>query len=425
MKIIRIASLILIVFLFTKCDKKDDPPIPPVIGMASITTVAASFVSIDSAIVGGLITMNGDTARIVESGIVYDTNPNPTINSYKTIKNVDSGAFTVLLTNLNQATTYYFKAYMVSSRGITYGNSLTFKTLVKNQTDNIRFIKKLEEYYHQGNPSVTSRIRTYTFSFDNLNRLVSVGLRNYMSIGFDTATCSLFYQGNSPKPYKIITPVTSTINPVKYDTVYFTYNGSNQLVLDSSYQTTELSPTQRVPVKRVYDLSNLSVTKIEWFRPFTLNGSPELWRSDVINNQTIGMTTQFYSPGNSRGNYSKTETFTYSTYRNPLGELNISGTIFSLIYHPTNYEILGNSFHKAVYNSNILPYYLDFFSQKIPTSFYLGGFTASDFLIGAQYDHFTIAITALPGSTIYPTKIEVKGSTSYPDDSFIYLYSYQ
>lgn len=134
--------------------------------------------------------------------------------------------------------------------------------------------------------------------------------------------------------------------------------------------------------------------------------------------------SKFYKPGMIAGNYAKTESFTYTNYINPLAKLNISGTIFSLIYKSTMNEILGNSWHKAIWNSNILEYYLDFYSQNIPQSFYLGGFSPGGFLIAAQYDHFTIAITPVQSGSNYPAQIEVKASTGYPDDSFIYKYYY-
>jgi hypothetical protein len=53
-------------------------------------------------------------------------------------------------------------------------------------------------------------------------------------------------------------------------------------------------------------------------------------------------------------NYGLTQNFIYTGYINPFSQLNISGTIFSLIYTPVTQEILGNSFTKAVWNSNIV-----------------------------------------------------------------------
>jgi hypothetical protein len=424
-KILRTLAYALLVLSVINCNKPhvdQSNPTPPTPGIATITTIAPTNISRDSAVTGGFIFLNGDAA-ITESGICYALTANPNVSNNKIIKTVAAGGFSVTLKALTPSTTYYFKSYFINARGTTYGDQYSFKTTDNPLSDSISYVKKIEVIYHIGNPSHNVNHVDYSFNYDNSNRLTKVGMKSYSTVGFDTATCSFFYQGVNSKPYMIVTPNTTTKNPVIYDTVYFAYNTSNQITADSCMEW-GLINTSRVPVKRVYSYPSAAKTIVHWFAPFTTGGPQELWRADTINNQQTEIMTQFYGSGNYRSNYAKTETFTYSNYVNPLAKLNIGGTIFSLLYKPIWKEILGNAVHKAVYNSNIIPYYLDFYSAKIPQSFYLGGFTNSGFLIGAAYDYFTIAVTPWVQRVNYPSQITVAASSSYPDDSFIYKFYY-
>lgn len=408
--------------LFTNCEKPEIIPVEPpviIVGVASVTTLPASGISKDSAVVGGFIVLNGDVP-VLESGICFDSIPNPSITSNKVIKTVASDTLIILLKDLKPATNYYYKAYLRNVKGIKYGNELSFKTAA----DSVGFIKRIEESYYHGITPNTSKNRDYSFYYDSTNRLISVGLRSHSPVGFDTATCSLYYKGANTKPYMIITPNTQSINPVLYDTVYFSYNSANQIIKDSTNESGYLSATQRVARKRVYQYPDAITTIVHWYAPLFLNGPQEIVRADTIKKQAVNVKTNFYGFGGAVGNYAKTEGFTYSNFINPLAKLNISGTIYSLIYKPTNFELFGNSAHKAVYNSNVLAYYLDFYSEMIPKSFFIGGYSPGGFLISAQSDLFTINITPSPRQGNYPAQIEVHGRTSLPDAKFIYKFYY-
>lgn len=136
----------------------------------------------------------------------------------------------------------------------------------------------------------------------------------------------------------------------------------------------------------------------------------------------VKLKSQLYYEQN-KLNYASAEGFRYSSLINPLSKLNISGTVFSLIYTPVVNEVLGNSAHKAVNNSNILPYFLDFYSSKVVSTFALGGFTDSDWLIGAQYDAFTFDAIPWSERSTYPSKITVGASTAL-ENKFEYRYFY-
>ena len=425
MKSNQLLAALFVILLMTGCKKNgiDQTTNPPVPVYGTIVTTIPANISADSAVTGGVISIGADKA-VTESGVCYAINTSPTVGDNKVIQTVADGRFTVSLKHLLPVTTYYIRAYFINTRGVTYGNEYSFKTISNPPVDSTSFVQKLEEYYHSGNPNYTNKNRDYTFYYDNSKRVVKVGLKNYSPIGFDTATTLLYYQGAAVKPYMVVVPNTETISPVLYDTIYFAYNANNQIIADSSNELYNPVTGERVFSKRIYSYPDPSKSYINNFKQFFPGSPVELFRADTINNSSPSIVTQLYSPGNVRGNYAKTEAFTFSNYINPLSRLNIAGTIFSLIYKPVGWEILGNSWHKAVFNSNGLPYYLDFYSSKIPSLFYLGGFTPGGFLISAQYDVFTITVVPLPGRLNYPSVITVQMSTSYPDDSFIYKYYY-
>jgi len=83
-------------------------------------TEIAIFLSYNSFSTGGTIDSGGGAA-IIERGVVYGTSTNPTkLNSYKAASTADTGSFSVTLTNLSTAKTYY-RAYAVNAGGISYG----------------------------------------------------------------------------------------------------------------------------------------------------------------------------------------------------------------------------------------------------------------------------------------------------------------
>lgn len=118
-------SLFLVLFsiltsiLMTDC-KKD--PVPP-----TVTTTAASEVSVSSAKAGGTITDDGG-AGITDKGIAYDTSPEPSISGNYVSAGTGSSDFTVELNNLTEATIYYIRAFATNSAGTAYGNQETFTT---------------------------------------------------------------------------------------------------------------------------------------------------------------------------------------------------------------------------------------------------------------------------------------------------------
>ena len=93
----------------------------------TVTTASAVNISITSATVGGEVTNDGN-GEVAERGVVYSTNPNPTVDNNKVVCGRGKGAFTCNLTDLQDGVTYYVRAYAVNEKGTAYGEEQSFKT---------------------------------------------------------------------------------------------------------------------------------------------------------------------------------------------------------------------------------------------------------------------------------------------------------
>ena len=95
----------------------------------SLTTYNALTIEANSAILWGAILNNGG-ANITNSGFVWSTNSNPTIDlPSKTTNGTTSGTYSSSITGLAPATLYYFRSYASNSLGINYGTQSSFRTL--------------------------------------------------------------------------------------------------------------------------------------------------------------------------------------------------------------------------------------------------------------------------------------------------------
>lgn len=91
----------------------------------SVTTAAATNINGTSATIGGNVTNDGGSI-VMESGIVYGTAPGVDTSKNKMPWYAISGPFSVNLQNLSLLTTYYYKAYAINEKGITYGEEKSF-----------------------------------------------------------------------------------------------------------------------------------------------------------------------------------------------------------------------------------------------------------------------------------------------------------
>ena len=92
--------------------------------LATVTTVAATSITANSAVLGGSITTDGGAA-ITERGICWATTANPTTAANKLAIGTGAGTFSNTIPGLLPSTLYYFRAYAINSLGTAYGNGVT------------------------------------------------------------------------------------------------------------------------------------------------------------------------------------------------------------------------------------------------------------------------------------------------------------
>lgn len=126
-----------LVFLFvsalfiTGCTDKPAPYIPTGPGFNAPkvdSTLQATLITDTSVETGGAVSSDGGSL-LTETGVCYDTIIKPTINSNKIVSGNLVGTFSINVTGLKPATTYFLKAYAKNAAGITYGNRISFTTL--------------------------------------------------------------------------------------------------------------------------------------------------------------------------------------------------------------------------------------------------------------------------------------------------------
>ena len=121
--------------------------------LPTITTGEATEVAISSATVSGNVTDDGG-ASVTERGVCWATTENPTISDNKLVSGDGKGKFSVSLSDLNEKTTYYVRAYATNSKGTAYGNEISFMTnLVENGAIKAKFSVSAQKqvYFSQGN----------------------------------------------------------------------------------------------------------------------------------------------------------------------------------------------------------------------------------------------------------------------------------
>ncbi|RYY64996.1 MAG: hypothetical protein EOO12_08170 [Chitinophagaceae bacterium] len=291
----------------------------------------------------------------------------------------------------------------------------------------------MEEDYQQSNPNILRRNKDYSFYYDSSRRVTAVGIRNYSPVGLDTATCRFFYDGSARRPWRIIAPNLNRSTPgsIVYDTTEVDYGANGLPVSDRSNQMIAFNGSGtpvRVLVTRTYTYDAGGGRVYVYWKNASVSGGADQWlRSDTLQAAPgggIGTLKSALAQGSfGSGDYALVEGVQYSAFVNPLSVLNISGMPFAPIYTPVTKEVLGNSWHKAAWNSNILPYYLDFLSPRVPNHFFLGGYTSGGWLIAAASDYFDLQVTPTANRPYWPSALSV-GASSALGDRFSYRFYY-
>lgn len=118
----RILLSFIVISLFIGCQVENINYSVPV-----MTTYEPQNVLATSASLGG-VTLSEGGKEITEYGIVYGTNPEPTINDNKKAEGSRLGDFYNNYEVFNPGTTYYYRSYGTNATGTGYGDTYTFTT---------------------------------------------------------------------------------------------------------------------------------------------------------------------------------------------------------------------------------------------------------------------------------------------------------
>lgn len=101
----------------------------------TVTTTPASDITETQATLGGVVVSDGGST-VTERGIVVGLDPNPTIDDVVNAQALPigsgTGSFSDTFDGFPSATTVHFRAYATNSSGTSYGEDLTFTTLVSS-----------------------------------------------------------------------------------------------------------------------------------------------------------------------------------------------------------------------------------------------------------------------------------------------------
>ena len=96
--------------------------------LPQVTTSEVTRFTSSTAICGGEVVSDGGTT-VMERGICWSTNHNPTLNDSHNYAGMGMGNFKIGATGLVPSTTYYVRAYASNAFGTTYGNEVSFTAL--------------------------------------------------------------------------------------------------------------------------------------------------------------------------------------------------------------------------------------------------------------------------------------------------------
>lgn len=129
-KLSRTSGLLLVAVLtsmiLVSCGE-DSTTEPPTSDMAIVTTGPVALITATTAEGAGEVTESGKD-DVTDRGFCWSTESRPTISDSRVSAGEGLGIFTVPLADLTPETTYFVRAYALSSYGTAYGDEVSFTT---------------------------------------------------------------------------------------------------------------------------------------------------------------------------------------------------------------------------------------------------------------------------------------------------------
>lgn len=148
----------------------------------SVTTLAATNITNNSATLNGSVTYSG-SATITARGFVYGTSSGNLSNTIQS--GSGTGTFGKTITGLSSGTTYYYKTYATYSEGTRYGEVKSFTTTTNVLIPSVSTLSAINittnsatltgNITSDGGATVTSRGFVYGTSSNNLSQTVQSG----------------------------------------------------------------------------------------------------------------------------------------------------------------------------------------------------------------------------------------------------------
>ena len=131
----------------------------PVVATTSVTDVTTA-----SAVCGGEVTDDGNH-EVTERGICWSTSHQPEITDSHAGSGSGLGSFTASMTGLAEGTVYYVRAYAVNSKGVAYGQEVSFNTSITGGINGLYSVGPNEKvYFSKGNLQYQASTDTWRFA---------------------------------------------------------------------------------------------------------------------------------------------------------------------------------------------------------------------------------------------------------------------
>lgn len=116
------------ILAFSGCTKGDDN-LKQKLKKPTLNTIDISNITSNSAKSGGM-NINDKGSNIIDKGLCWSLNPHPTVSDYKLSSDEGIEDFNLVITDLDDNTEYYLRAYATNEAGTGYGNEFVFTTYI-------------------------------------------------------------------------------------------------------------------------------------------------------------------------------------------------------------------------------------------------------------------------------------------------------